>query len=125
MYDKELLHEILTQILKSTDTVLYRFNPVKEIKDFTDSQAGMEKLDAICMQLIVIGESLKNIDKITNGLFLSRYPQINWKGAKAMRDIISHHYFEIDVEVIFDVCKNKIKPLRDTITNMIIDINNP
>lgn len=125
MYDKELLHEILTQILKSTDTVLYRFNPVKEIKDFTDSQAGMEKLDAICMQLIVIGESLKNIDKITNGFFLSRYPQINWKGAKAMRDIISHHYFEIDVEVIFDVCKNKIKPLRDTITNMIIDINNP
>ncbi len=27
MYDKELIWEILTQILKSADTILYRFQP--------------------------------------------------------------------------------------------------
>ena len=45
------------------------------------------------MLLIAIDEGLKNIDKITNGSLLSTYPEINWKGAKAMRDIISHQYF--------------------------------
>jgi len=30
---------------------------------FTVTPEGMEKLDSICMQLIAIGESLKNIDK--------------------------------------------------------------
>ena len=39
MYDKELVQEILTQILKSADTILYRFRPVKKVQDFTDSQA--------------------------------------------------------------------------------------
>jgi len=122
MYDKELIRETLTRILKSADTILYRFSPINEVKNFTDSPYGMEKLDSICMQLIAIGESLKNIDKITKGSFLSAYPQVNWKGAKAMRDIIGHHYFEIDADVIFDVCKNKIKTLRDTVIRMLNDI---
>lgn len=122
MYDQELLKEALTQILKSADTILYRFSPVNEVKDLTDSPAGMEKLDSICMQLIAMGEGLKNIDKITNASLLSKYPEVNWKGAKAMRDIIGHHYFEIDAEVIFDVCKNKIRVLRNTIKKMLDDI---
>lgn len=74
------------------------------------------------MQLIAMGEGLKNIDKITGGLLLSAYSQVNWKGAKSMRDIIGHHYFEIDAEVIFDVCKNKMKTLRDTVAIMMADI---
>ena len=122
MYDKELIREILSQILTATDTILYRFKPIKMVNDFTDSPSGREKLDSICMQLIAIGESLKNVDQMTNNMLLSEYPQINWKGAKAMRDIITHHYFEIDAEVIFDVCKNKIKPLADTIKKMLADL---
>lgn len=31
-------------------------------------------MDAICMMLIVIGESLKNLDKITDATLLPRYP---------------------------------------------------
>ena len=62
MYDKELVQEILSQILISTETILNRFEPIKTVNDFTKSPEGMEKLDAICMQLITIGESLKNID---------------------------------------------------------------
>jgi len=82
----------------------------------------MEKLDAICMQLIAIGEALKSIDKITDGKLLSQYPEINWKGAKAMRDIISYYYFEIDAEIIFDVCKDKIPLLRETVVKMLSDL---
>ena len=115
MYDGDLAKEVLSQILKALDTVIYRFTHIKSLADLTDSPSGMEKLDSICMQLIAIGEGLKNFDKITNNTLLHQYPEINWKGAKAMRDIISHHYFEIDAEIIFEVCKNKIKPLRDTI----------
>ncbi len=122
-YDKELVQAILSQILTSLDKIKYRFSPVKQISDFTDTPAGMEKLDAICMQLIAIGESLKNLDKITVGKLLTKYPEVNWKGAKAMRDIISHHYFDIDAEIIFDVCKNKIPTLRNTKEKMLSDLN--
>ena len=77
MYDQELLREALAQILKSADTILYRFSPVNEVKNLTDSPAGMEKLDSICMQLIAMGEGLKNVDKITNSSLLCKYPEVN------------------------------------------------
>ncbi|MFZ5515871.1 MAG: hypothetical protein ACOY90_04500 [Candidatus Zhuqueibacterota bacterium] len=56
MYDKELAREILQQIYHAIEIVLQRFEPIKKVSDFTDSPSGMEKLDSICMQLIVIGE---------------------------------------------------------------------
>ncbi len=52
MYDRGLEKEILSQILKALDIVIYRFAPIKSLSDLTDSPAGMEKLDAICMQLV-------------------------------------------------------------------------
>ncbi len=66
MYDRELVLEILRQIQEATQTILKRFEPVKRVSDFTDSPAGTEKLDSICMLLIEIGESLKNLDKTTS-----------------------------------------------------------
>jgi len=123
MYDKELVLEIMKQIYKAAQTILQRFEPVKEVNYFTDSSAGMEKLDSICMLLIAIGEALKNLYKITNNKLLAKYPQVNWKNAKGMRDIISHHYFQTDADVIFNVCKTHIRELAQTINTMIEDLS--
>ena len=123
MYDRELVLTILGQIYQAAQTILKRFEPVKTVNDFTDSPAGMEKLDSICMLLIAIGEALKNLDKTTNKSLLPQYPQVDWKKAKGMRDIISHHYFETDVEVIYDVCKNHIPELAQTINKMIRELS--
>ena len=118
MYDRELAIEILRQIRQAAQTILERFQPVKTVSDLTDSPAGMEKLDSLCMLLIAIGEALKNLDKTTNKSLLRQFPQVDWKKAKGMRDIISHHYFETDAEVIYDVCKNHIPELAETINKM-------
>ena len=74
------------------------------------------------MQLIAIGEGVKKIDKITKGSLFSKYPQIDWKGVKGMRDIISHHYFDVDAEIIYEVCKNKIPELKDVILRILTDL---
>jgi uncharacterized protein with HEPN domain len=79
----------------------------------------MEKLDAVCMQLIAIGESLKKFDKMTNQKILSQYPQIEWEKAMGLRDIISHHYFDVNAEAIYNVCKENIRPLSETLENII------
>lgn len=123
MYDKSLVIEILTQILNASKTVAKRFEVVTSVDYFTDTPEGLEKLDAICMQLIAIGESLKNIDKITNNTLLEKYPQVDWRGAKGIRDIISHHYFDIDAEEIYFVCDTKLETLIKTIEKMLEDLS--
>ena len=32
--------------------------------------------------------------------------------------VISHQYFDVNAEAIFDVCKTKIQPLADTIAKI-------
>ena len=123
MYDKKLALEILSQIYQASQTILERFKPVKFISDFTDSAAGMEKFDSICMLLIAIGEALKNLDKVTHNTLFPRYPQVNWKRAKGMRDILSHHYFDVNAEAIYNVCKNNIPGLSQTIDKIIRELS--
>lgn len=122
MYDKELVLEVLKQVQGAAKTLLERFEPIKSVADYTDSPAGMEKLDAACMLLISIGESLKKLDKITDKMLQKNYPKVDWKKAKGLRDIISHQYFDINADAIYNVCNTKIKPLADTIAEIIEDI---
>jgi len=123
MYDKSLVQDILNQILNATRTIQDRFVPINAVEDFTNTPAGMEKLDAICMLVIAVGESLKNLDKITDKSLLVRYTNIDWKGAMGMRDIITHHYFDIDAEQIFWVCEHQMGPLTETIKQILTENN--
>lgn len=75
------------------------------------------------MQLIAIGESLKKIDKLTDKKLLQEYSDIDWTGAKGVRDIISHHYFDIDAEEIYWICEQQIGPMQQTVEKMIEDLN--
>jgi len=42
---------------------------------------------------------------------LVKYPQIEWKKVKGIRDFISHHYFDLDAEMIFGICENNLEEL--------------
>jgi uncharacterized protein with HEPN domain len=118
MYDRDLVVEILEQILTASKRIERRFVGISKPDDFLVSEKGVDKLDAICMMLIAIGENLKNLDKITGGTILPQYPEMDWKGAKGMRDIISHHYFDLDAEVVFFICKDRIPCLIETVIKM-------
>jgi len=122
MFDKELVLEILRQTEVAAETIMNRFEPIKSVSDFTDSPAGMEKMDSICMLLIVIGEALKNLDKKTDGVLLVKYPEIDWKKAKGMRDILTHHYSEVNADAVFNTCREKIAPLAAVVRKISQDI---
>ncbi len=119
MSKSDLLLEILEQVRDAFETVEERFVPVVSPDFFTDTPEGKEKLDSICMQLIAIGESLKNIDKLTEKKLLSQHGEVDWSGAKGLRDIIAHHYFDIDAEEIFWICENQVTPMRMSVERMI------
>lgn len=123
MSDKELIREVLLQIEKASDRILYRFHNIQNPSDFCDSEEGTTKMDGICMMLIVIGESLKKLDKITDSKLLIKYPEIDWKKAKGMRDIITHHYADINPDAVFFTCKNKIPLLGDTIKKILTELD--
>ena len=118
MYDKVLVCSSLAQIRSLLDTISVRSEKVKDIDDFLESQSGMLLLDALCMNLIALGEAVKNLDKVSNGKLLPKYNQVYWGGIMRMRDKIAHHYFEIDAEVVLLTIKEDIPQVKRVIEQM-------
>lgn len=107
------------ETLKNIDIAITRLQErsmeIHSVNDYLMSPTGMEKLDAACMVLIALGESVKTLDKLTGKELLPTYPSIDWKGVMGVRDVIAHHYFEVDPDAVFNIIKNDLEPLKEAI----------
>jgi uncharacterized protein with HEPN domain len=121
-FDKELAIANLRNIKKVLELINERRASVSSADDFLHSPDGMMRLDAICMNLIAIGEAAKNLDKITKSELFPLYPDIYWSGVMRMRDKIAHHYFEIDTDVVFQTIEEDIPQMLPVINRMLNDL---
>lgn len=74
--------------------------------------------DAVIINLAIIGEAAKKIPSEIRQLD----PDIEWKKIAGLRDILIHSYFRIDVNIIWDIVKNKIPNLKVRIGKLISKI---
>ena len=119
LYDKDIALNILERVRGAIEHIEERSRPYHCADDFLLNSMGVAILDSICMQFIAIGGSLKGLDKVTKGELLSTHPEIDWKNIKGLRDIIAHHYFEVDAEQIWWIIENELHPLKEAIEDMI------
>lgn len=115
---KVLLFQIRTAILQLKEWN----NNVQSSDDYYCSPDGMKNLAASCMLIEAIGESIKQIDKITEGNLLAKRPEIPWKDVIGIRNHIAHGYFDIDGDMVFDVVKNDLDSLLEAIEYFIKNI---
>lgn len=100
MFENLPLLERLKDVLEILQRIPRRIEDIKNPGDFLASNAGIDKMDAICMVLIAAGEEIKKIDNKTNGEILAKYPEIEWRGVMGVRDILAHGYLT-SAETIF------------------------
>jgi uncharacterized protein with HEPN domain len=118
----DVIIDNLNGIVEAIELVENRFSNISDANDFMLTPDGVLILDAICMRLQIIGELLKKIQKM-DPILLDRYDQIEWPKIMRLRDIISHHYDHVDFEIIFDICKNNIPPLKKTVKQILEDLS--
>ena len=122
MYDRELLVERLTSILEALERIPRRFAGIGTPSDFAASEAGIDRMDAISMILVAVGEEFKAIDRKTEGELLSRYPEVDWRGVMGVRDVLAHAYFQVNAEQLFGICRDDIPKLIETVHKMIKEL---
>jgi uncharacterized protein with HEPN domain len=122
MRDEKLAVELLDQILEGIRRVERRCSGIGSADDFLRDDDGLDRLDGITMMLIAIGETVKKIERIAGEAPFERHPNVDWKGVKGVRDFLSHHYFDVDAEVVFVVCTERIGPLKEAVTAMRDDL---
>lgn len=120
--DKKQILELIDMVLDAILVIQERTSHIQKGDDFLLSPDNMFILDGVCMKLIFIGESIKNIDKTTQGKLLRKYPIIPWKDVMKQRDLIAHHYFRIDADSIYATIKEDLPFLHQTLLNIKQDI---
>ena len=119
MYKKEHVLHLLRKIEQTLKRIIDNSTEIDSYHFYYLTPAGMERLESTCMLLIAIGESIKGVDKLTNKELLPQFPSIDWKGAMGIRDIIAHHYFDLDAEIVYNVVKSNLPEMLVVVGDMI------
>jgi len=98
-------------------------NSIKNIEEFSKG-LNREKFSkdnlrqsAIIRQLEIIGEAVKNIPSS----FREKYPKIAWKDIAGFRDILSHAYFGVSLERVWNIIENDLLNLKEEISKIKVD----
>ena len=121
-FDREIVSDMFQQIAETLERVRRLFSTVIQPDDFCNSDEGWDKLDAISMRLLAVGEMLKNIDRKTNKLLFAKYDRIDWIGFMGLRDVIAHEYYNLNPDKIFTICSSEIEPLLNTVNQIINEL---
>ena len=120
---KQTIIESLEWMIEKSQTVMERNQMIASADEFLRSPSRMEKFDAACMLIQVIGETAKRIDEQTSRQLFSTYPEIYWRGVFGCRNIISHEYGNVDPEQIFIIIKKHLPLMVDCIHRIVADIH--
>ena len=123
MHEDEIV-DCVDLMLESIKLIESRYLKIRLPGEFVQSANGITLLDAISMRLQVIGESVRKIQKM-NPSFLDPYSDIEWVKIARFRDLVSHHYDQVDHEIVYDICKVHIPTLKLTLQKVHSDLSAP
>ena len=100
-------HECLRHIL---DEAIYLLD-VTDGLDHSQLVQDETLKRAVVRSIEVIGEAAKRVPEDVR----CRLPRIDWRSMAGMRDKLIHGYFGIDYDIVWDVVRSKVPPLRKDI----------
>lgn len=121
MHDLNLIPENIKWMLEVISRIERRSAKINTVDDFTNSEFSLDMLDAICMMLLELGESVKRLEKVDQGRFIQSQTQVPWKKIVGTRNFIGHGYVELNQLIIFEICKTQIPEFKLMLKQIIED----
>jgi uncharacterized protein with HEPN domain len=70
---------------------------------------------ALVRLLEILGEAAKQVSPATR----DRYPQIPWRQIAGTRDRLIHGYFDVDLDIIWEIVTHDLLPLVDALEQVL------
>ncbi len=100
----------LGHMLEAIDSLELFMNNVTK----TQFLNNYEKQCAVVRALEILGEAAKNITPD----FIEKYPSLPWKNIKGTRDKIIHHYFDVNLEIVWDIINKDLPDLKEKLLSI-------
>ena len=94
--------------------ILESINAIKEFSKDTQKEeliSNRLKRSAIVREIEIIGEAVKNISESLK----NKYKDVEWKEIIGTRDKMIHHYFGVDLNIIWEIIKKDLPVLEKRI----------
>ena len=94
--------------------ILESINAIEEFsKNINKKELISNRLrqSAIIREIEIIGEASKNISEKIKNL----YPEIEWKKIVGTRDRLIHNYFDVDLDITYEIIKKDMPILKKQI----------
>ena len=85
----------------------------RRIKEYTDAMtydrflADIKTQDAVVRNLEIIGEATKSL----SARLRREYPDVPWKAIAGVRDRLIHHYFGVNLDIVWDIVTAELPAL--------------
>ena len=92
--------------------ILDSINAIEEFSKNMNKEKLMSnrlKQSAIVREIEIIGEAVKNISESLK----DKHPEIEWREIVGTRDKMIHHYFGVDLNIIWNIVKINLPDLKD------------
>ncbi len=104
----------------SRDTVrlLHIRDAIQKIRSYASNRGDLDDpmvQDAVIRNLEVIGEAVKMLsDEVRTA-----QPDIPWASIAGMRDRLVHHYFSVDLDLVWDVVTSHLGKLEEAVETVL------
>lgn len=73
------------------------------------------RIDAINMNLIIIGEAANAVPEAIQ----QRYPNVDWRNIVGLRNVITHEYFRLNLDRIWNVVEVELPRLKQHVERIL------
>ena len=71
--------------------------------------------DGVVRNFEIIGEAAKRLSEAAR----ARHPQVPWADIARFRDVLIHHYMEVDLKRVWNVVETHLPALRNAVENLL------
>ena len=103
--------DLLNDIKEAMKRIIYYTNDI-EIEEFYND---IRTQDAVVRNIEIIGEAVKLLEEKTINLDKT----IEWSAMAKTRDRLIHHYFGVDYDIIWVICKENIPKIAEKVEKII------
>lgn len=110
------------------DTVYLRhiLDAIEQITEYVEGISAEQFLfnrlvqDGVVRQLEIIGEASRNL----SDEFCQQHPDVPWSQIIALRNRITHAYFDVNLRVVWEIIQYDLPALRQQVEQMLEDTEN-
>lgn len=94
---------------------LFRRKPLANIEAFAKNSLVQ---DAVVRNIEIIGEAVRHITRMAPS-FIDQHPELPWAQMRAMRNVVIHQYFAVDLKILWTTATEDLPRLKRQIDQLL------